>query len=204
MNNDTRICTKCNTAKPATPEYFYKGSTNVSGLGSWCKECMKALSKATKTERKGENIRDEGEKLAVAWLRSNGIPSDIGKNAGTIRWLDVLAWGCVKIEVKYSKTNGQGLWCWAMNSVNNKPDSAKPHIALFIGRDARTNQYHYFLFDINDPELFNQKTNTRKTNVTFNYQSKESQNREAFQMHENALYLVEESRLKAARELMVK
>lgn len=34
-----KICTKCNTPKPATPEYFTRQNRNRNGLHAYCKEC---------------------------------------------------------------------------------------------------------------------------------------------------------------------
>jgi Zn finger protein HypA/HybF involved in hydrogenase expression len=34
-----KICTKCNTPKPATPEYFTREKRNRNGLRAECKEC---------------------------------------------------------------------------------------------------------------------------------------------------------------------
>src|SRR5688572_1209076 len=116
MSNDTRTCTKCNVAKPATLEYFYKGRTNGDRLTSWCRDCMKARSKSKSYTPRDAKIPNEGESKAVAWLKSHGIPANGGKNIDAVTWLDVLAWGCVRVEVKHSKTNKQGIWSWMMYS----------------------------------------------------------------------------------------
>jgi hypothetical protein len=202
--NDTCTCTKCNTVKPATLEYFYKHRTNGNGLTSWCKDCMKALSKAKVYTPKNAIIPNEGETKAIAWLKSHGIPANGGKNIDAVTWLDVLVWGCIRLEVKHSKTNAQGIWTWAMHSVNDKEaKGVMPHLVLFIGEDVLTNETRYFLLDACHPELFNVKTGKRKVNVSYNYQSAFAHNHDIFKRHENNVMLIEVYRLQIARDLMV-
>jgi hypothetical protein len=204
VTDDTRTCTKCNVVKPATLDYFYKGRTNANRLTSWCKDCMKALSKSKTYVPANAFIPNVGETKAIAWLKSFGIPANGGKNIDAVKWLDVLAWGCVRIEVKHSKTNKLGIWSWMMYSVNDKETigGILPHLILFIGEDNKTGQTRYFLFDACHPELFNKDTGKRKINVTYNYQSVNAQNHTVFQEHENKIGLVETCRLKVSQELL--
>lgn len=202
MSEYIRTCTKCNTPKPATLEYFYKGRTSADGLTSWCIDCMKARSKAKGYTPKNEAIPNEGESKAVAWLRSQGIPANGGKNIEAVTWLDVLVWGCIRLEVKHSKTNAQGIWSWVMYSVNDKEKKGvMPHLVLFIGEDVRTGTTRYFLFDACHPELFNQKTGKRKINVTYNYQTPNAQNHAVFEQHEGDVSLIEYYRWKISQEM---
>jgi hypothetical protein len=204
VNHDTRTCTKCNVTKPATLDFFYKGRTNADRLTSWCKECMKTLSKNKTYVPANAFIPNVGESKAIAWLKSFGIPANGGKNIDAVKWLDVLAWGCVRIEVKHSKTNKQNLWCWVMHSVNDKEvKGIMPHLILLIGEDAKTNETRYFLFDACHPEFMNPKTGKRKVNVNYNYQSVNAWNHEVFHAHENSVGLVEIYRLKISQELQL-
>lgn len=203
MNHDTRVCTKCNVVKPATLEYFYKGRTNANRLTSWCKDCMKKLSRSQVYTPKNAEIPNEGEAKAIAWLRSHGIPAHGGKTIEAVTWLDVYVWGCIRLEVKHSKTNAQGLWSWVMYSVNDKEaNGIMPHLVLFIGEDVQTDTTRYFLFDACHPELFNHKTGKRKINVSYNYQTPFAKNREVFKRHEDNTMLIEIFRQQIARDLM--
>lgn len=199
---ETRTCTKCQVSKPATLDYFYKGRTNGDRLTSWCKDCMKALSKTQTYTPKSLKVPNVGEAKAIAYLRGHGIPASGGKHIDTVTWLDVLAWGCVRIEVKYSKTNKQGLWSWMMYSVNDKEITGTlPHLILFIGEDVRTDEAKFYFFDANHPILFNEETGKRKVNVTYNYQSPDGLHHDVFKRHENALALVETFRLQISQSL---
>lgn len=40
-----KICSKCQQAKPATPDYFYRAKKDKSGLQSYCKSCMSGYFK---------------------------------------------------------------------------------------------------------------------------------------------------------------
>lgn len=197
----TRTCTKCKAEKPATLDYFYKGGGRADGLTSWCKDCMGYLSKSRPYIPRNERIPNEGESQAVSWLRSHGIPANGGKNIQAVSWLDVLAWGCVRIEVKFSKTNKQGLWSWMMYSVNNKKADEMPHLILFIGKDIRLEKYRFFLFQSDHDELFNPRTGERKVNVTYNYRSDNAVNHDIFLAHEDKTALIEEYRLKISEAL---
>lgn len=202
MNNDTRACTKCHALKPATLEYFYKHRTNEHGLTSWCKDCMKSLSKSQTYKPKDSRIPNVGESKAIAWLKSHGIPANGGKNIEAVTWLDVLAWGCVRIEVKYSKTNKQGIWSWMMYSVNDKEiKGIMPHVVIFIGEDVQSGETRYFVFDACHPELFNQESGQRKINMTYNYQSPNAVNHDVFKRHEQGIVLIEQFRLSISAEL---
>jgi hypothetical protein len=45
-----KICTRCGTEKPVTPEFFYRDCAQRAGLSSQCKQCV---SKARRARRPG-------------------------------------------------------------------------------------------------------------------------------------------------------
>ena len=56
-----KICTKCNTEKPATTEYFYKNHAHPHGLSYWCKDCRKAIDKEYHDKNKDKRNKYSGE-----------------------------------------------------------------------------------------------------------------------------------------------
>ena len=53
-----KICTKCNTPKPATPEYFHREKRNRNGgIRSYCKECHNNYRKAFYYQNGGREKR---------------------------------------------------------------------------------------------------------------------------------------------------
>lgn len=187
MRNDTRTCTKCNVAKPATRDFFYVHLTNTVGLTSWCKDCMKAHSKA-----QGRRIAaplDDGEILALEYLRKNGIPSTAGKNVKTEAWADVVVWGCLIVEVKYSAGR---IWHFTFGStIRNKGNV--PDIIMLIGLD-ETNTNRFFILDALHPVFFHD-TGERKQGIGFTRIGKKSGLKSVIFSYENNFALIEQKRL---------
>ena len=52
-----KICTKCNTPKPATPEYFTREKRSKDGLSWDCKECQSKYKKAYYYQNGGREKR---------------------------------------------------------------------------------------------------------------------------------------------------
>lgn len=99
--NDVKTCRDCRQVLPL--ESFYKRSDGTPH--TYCKECSKLRTKQraaaglTNTDRKQSTIH--GEQLVIKELAKQGIPALPGK-ALSHTLCDVLAWGCLPIEVKSS------------------------------------------------------------------------------------------------------
>lgn len=99
METISKLCRRCNTPLPLSE--FYK-RPNSNSYTSECKTCMKSRSKAQHLTNEDYQVPVvESEKMAIEYLHSNGIPALPGK---TIRmsFVDVIAFGCIGVEVKYS------------------------------------------------------------------------------------------------------
>lgn len=62
-------CTKCKEEKPATLEHFLAQKKLLSGLSSWCRECMRALNRSIHARRKAENPEAVREKKRASRAR---------------------------------------------------------------------------------------------------------------------------------------
>lgn len=199
---DTRICTHCHIEKPATLEYFYSHPHNSIGLESWCKDCKKARSKATPYKVSSDpKPRDKGEALALSVFLNAGIPALLGKNVEGMKWVDVVLWGCLKVEVKYSQKPVN--WQWVMNSTNN-PKTAFPDVVLLIGKHAKTQLHHYFLLAPNHPMFINED-GSRKRSVGYSYLNRIGKKGFAIDpllQHENNFALIEQKRLAYSQQLI--
>lgn len=67
-----KICTKCRTEKPLTPEYFYRRRVAKDGFNSWCKHCSQAdykKSVQTGARRKWQKMYRQTERGKAAVKR---------------------------------------------------------------------------------------------------------------------------------------
>jgi hypothetical protein len=198
---DTRICTHCHVSKPATLDYFYKGHTNSDRLTSWCKDCMKARSKAMGTQQRDPKPRDAGEALALSVFLNQGIAAELGKNIEGMKWVDLVLWGCIKVEVKYSQK--PNYWQWTMTSTNN-PKTLFPDAMLLIGKHGKTQKHHYFLVLPNHPMFINED-GSRKKSLSYSYHNhigKKGFSIDPLLQHESNFDLIEKLRLNHSQQLI--
>jgi hypothetical protein len=198
---NTRTCTHCHVSKPATLEHFYKGHTNSDRLTSWCKDCMRALSKVSSNQQRDPKPRDKGEALALTAFLNQGIHADLGKNIAGMQWVDIVLWGCIKVEVKYSQK--AHYWQWIMNSTNN-PKTHFPDAVILIGKHEKTQRCHHFIILPNHPMFINED-GSRKRSISYSYlnrMSKSSFTIDPLLQHENNYGLIEKLRLAHSQQLI--
>lgn len=105
-----RTCTKCKVEKRL--DEFYTHSSGKDGHMNTCIECYKQQQKDRRKRpdyhKKSKNeAQTETEGLVIARLFREGIFAAPGKSSQW-HWIDVTAWGCVKVEVKSSNLMGSG------------------------------------------------------------------------------------------------
>lgn len=91
-------CRICNGNFPATSEFFYQHPQSKDKLHSQCKTCTKARAGTYDNIPKGR----PNEVLLVNYLLRRGVFADVGAKFKGYKLADVVAWGCVTIEMKYS------------------------------------------------------------------------------------------------------
>lgn len=105
MTTLTKVCTQCQIEKPI--DQFYRVSTISTSKAvrhlSECKDCLVKRNKSSK-RLDPHKSRCRGENVAINELRRRGIWAQTGKSVSGVD-VDVIAWGCVRIEVKYSPLN---------------------------------------------------------------------------------------------------
>lgn len=145
----TKTCNRCNQIKPTTDFYTRKGGTPVSE----CKDCMKERSKQG-SHTPPTTPRVESEILAIDYLRSKGIHALPGK-AVSFLFCDIVAWGAVGIEVKYSTP------AYSYNTLQYTFDTTpRQRERGFIGHlimlicDPKTAPPTFHLFRNNDPVFY--------------------------------------------------
>lgn len=108
MFSVSKECAKCEIRKPLEEFYVRSGYGTAEHPAiipghyvSECKECMKARSKAAIKFSRAIPIVP-GEIDAIAYLKAHRISAAPGKLFGHA-WTDVIALGCIGIEVKHAK-----------------------------------------------------------------------------------------------------
>jgi hypothetical protein len=100
---DLKTCKACGKSLPVTA-FYKRSSVRLDSYTSECKSCMIARSRNIPSHLRhlpADVPRAKSEILALDYLRSACIPALPGK-AFKLAHVDVVAWGCVWIEVKYS------------------------------------------------------------------------------------------------------
>lgn len=113
MDNDTpkKTCNKCGILKPLIDFYTHRSAADKHM--ATCKSCYSLMQKDRRARPdfrlKAKNEpQNETEGHLIEMLRSLGIYAAPGK-ASEWHWIDSVAWGCVKIELKsstYSRSTG--------------------------------------------------------------------------------------------------
>lgn len=177
MATATKICKDCNNEYPLTAVHWHIRKASKDGYNHYCKACTGERSKRygrASRQRGGRISGDVGTRLAVPYLAKHGIYADYGKNT-RYKYVDVMAWGCVKIEVKLSQNHvgkdwlltsvmTTGAWSFKMYSANNKDTLTPDVIMLICDRGDGSPSYH--LLPYTHP-VFYRKDGVRKINVSY-------------------------------------
>jgi hypothetical protein len=100
-------CKKCGKELP--PTMFYRHPAMKDGRHSACKECLKAYARQQNSSSKHSVLEsgNETEQWVVNHLLRMGIYAISGK-ASQFYYVDIVCWGCVRLEVKASNLTKQG------------------------------------------------------------------------------------------------
>lgn len=167
MDTLSKICNRCNTLKPLT-EFYARSYSN--GFLSECKQCMRLRGKSI---QRGSYLmpRVATEESAINYLQARAIPALPGK-ALRFSHVDVVAFGCVKIEVKHSKYEfRRGKQKFTFNATPaQKKHGFRAHIVMLICDYGDRQTYH--LFKASDPVFYmNGRVKTGFTFTPGNYKA---------------------------------
>lgn len=139
--SNSRRCNTCRQEKPLTEFYDYQ---------TRCKSCMYTVNK----ERRKSNSPKEklnsifgSEALVIQELRSRKIPAYPGK-AVSFALVDVVAWGCVGIEVKSSQFHVDS-YQWGFSS--KQLTALQSDVIALVTLDDTP---EFYLFPANHPVFF--------------------------------------------------
>lgn len=198
-----KTCIACKQTLPLSD--FYKSDDSIDGASSNCKACTikKGRARGKKFDRSKPTV--PGEVIAIDYLRSRGVYAAPGKSSEWKR-VDVVAWGCVRLEVKYaSSKNRRNNFVFHFSAKQVQPDW-KADVILFIC-DTASGQ-RFFFFDANDPILF--CNGKRRKNICYVMEATSRKHRagrqsltdEIMAEHEDRYDLIETARNRIIGELL--
>lgn len=125
---------------------FYRRKSKGALYHSWCKNCMKALSKGVSDASQTYLVPAyASETMLIEALRKQEIAAYPGKSMSYAH-VDVIAWGCVGIEVKRSVLKMPAGYTWSF-SPQQKQTLQADIIALIADQDI-------YLFPANHPAFY--------------------------------------------------
>lgn len=109
MSTVSKSCVRCHTEKPVSEFYIRSGCKLPTDPGHYlseCKACMKQRNQSTNPVPPTVP-RAPTEILAIEYLRQHKVPALPGKAIHAVD-VDVVAWGHVWIEIKFSRLESRG------------------------------------------------------------------------------------------------
>ena len=101
-----KTCPACGVTKPLS-EFYAKRNTNA--YETYCKPCHTERNKSY--NRKPVNVSGEDhEQEVIEVMRSCGIYALPGKASKLYPYLDIIVWGCIRVEVKMAYTQNDNSW----------------------------------------------------------------------------------------------
>lgn len=147
---NTKICVRCHAVKPV--DDFYKRSAMPHLLVSECKSCMKERNEQRKVVPLTMALVPS-EVMAINALKAAGIHAAPGKSVAYAD-VDVVAFGCVRIEVKYARLDSKGRRPkYTFRATARQVERGLlADIAILICDDGKQKTFH--LFSVADPVLY--------------------------------------------------
>lgn len=160
----SKRCARCKEVKPFTEFYirppFNKLDKPPTLPGHFVSECKTCMRERGSIDLHPTVPRAKTEILAIEYLRKNGIYAAPGKSVYAAD-VDVVAWGCVWIEVKYAELK-RGKFTFKVTPTQSVR-GFRAHIVLLICDYGDSKSFH--LFDSQHPVFF--KDGRVKTGFTF-------------------------------------
>lgn len=174
---------------------FYTRVGSADGYYTMCKVCFRAISKQHPPKPKGVASYDS-EQRVIDKLRSVGIFASPGKQ-GIWEHTDVLAWGCIRVEVKTAKCKNER-FVFPLGHKSIERFKAHDVVVLVCLHEGQEPSYHVFLS--NDAIFY--KKGELKNGVTYQPAHKRTMDKgwdtlttEIMNAHENRWDLIETVRL---------
>ena len=198
---ETKFCNKCGVKKPITE--FYSRSGFPGRHLSTCKECHKVYMR---DHQPGKTVRLDTEQMVVDECLWRGVYAELGRET---RWnqVDVVAWGCVRLEVKYSSLRRNGCFTFSIGAKKGLQSERADLMVLICGWSEAIHTYH--LFNSSEAIFYRYENGERadKNKTDFRVIGKPYKGRlrltpEIMEAHQNRWDLIEQARAKIIEDLL--
>lgn len=140
-----KACRICKTLYPVSLEYFYKHSQAKDGFHSHCKECAKKRANDYHTAKTSNFPSGRpNENIFIDYLQKHGVAAEMGAVFKDFKFADVVTWGCVTIELKYSKPQASKYKFEFTPRQRRLNGEGVGIICLAMETDKGTISYHFF------------------------------------------------------------
>lgn len=156
--NNYKVCGDCGKRKPVEEFYARSGAPHLRV--SYCIDCYKARNKTAKTTPKHISTV-KSERQLIEHLATFGIPALPGK-ALSHTYADVIAWGCVLLEVKASSMIA-GRFNFHFTPIQQTVGLRGQLLVLVCEYD---DHQTFHCFDAKDPRFYTER-GTIKTGITY-------------------------------------
>jgi hypothetical protein len=153
-----KTCVSCK--KPLEDSAFYPRSGKPHLTNSECKDCMKTRS-LNQTPLPVGTSRVATEMDVIGILARYGIPAQPGRDLRH-KWVDVIAWGNVLIEVKSSTRRSYGQFIF-MLSPKQQQRGLLADLVVLICKQPTGDTYH--IFPVDHPIFYS--SGVRKESVVY-------------------------------------
>lgn len=151
-------CSKCGEEKAET-EFYKRG--RKSARFSFCIECFKISHKNSKIVAR-QTPGQPAEGIVIEYLKNMGIYAAPGK-CSEWRWIDVVAWGCVLIEVKSSTLRPDNTYTFNFTPTQ-RIKGIQADLVVLLPIEEFENTFH--VFRSNDP-IFYKRDGTLRQAVDY-------------------------------------
>lgn len=196
----TKICSRCKQEKPIDGFYTRSGAKHLHY--PMCKECYRERSK----EYKPLDLlkaSTETERAVIEQMSFYGIPAVPGKSLWH-KFADVVAWGCVMVEVKSSNQRGEN-YAFAF-TPQQQQRGVRGDIVVLVCKGPNEQSYHVFPAD--HPVFY--RDGKLKTSAFYMTNPKHRKaervntplSAQLMEQHKDAWHLVETKRIEVQRKLL--
>lgn len=145
MSYDTQVCKNCHVEKPVS-EYYIRKFRKGDAPSKTCKKCSLEIKKSKYKDAYSKddviNSARVDEKQLIAHLATHGIFAVSGASSH-FTYVDVVAWGCIPIELKKSVRRKLGQFTFTFSTMQQRRGLADGLIVLAFDYSTHID-YHVF------------------------------------------------------------
>lgn len=197
--DQTRVCKNCGEEKELSDFYFFK-RVNGNVPYDLCKTCYKLYTKKNLQKNpESKKTYNQDEQQAIDVLRQNGIYATSGK-ASEFKWVDIAAWGCVRVEVKTSRLHTSGTYRFTFSAIQRMNRLLADVILLVFISDNEERDYYVFRAD--DPVFFSDGQLRQVMTYRPDNQRTQVLSSELLEAHKDKWSFIEDVRLEIIQDML--